>query len=235
MVECFLAKEEVAGSNPVCRSRFTDYKSSDTFLLQMDDIKKRTIEAYDKNAKKIARRFIAIGSRSEDVKKGFSYFPSELYKGLKVLEIGCGNGRDAVEILKYTRNYLGIDASGGMVAVAKKYLPTVKFKKQDMLTFRFPMNINIIFAFASLVHLNKKETKSIIKKAYTALSPGGIFYISLKEGYYRSEIKENEYGRRIFYRPADIRQLVKGLFRVKKLTRKRVEGINWFDIVLQKD
>lgn len=237
MVECFLAKEEVAGSNPVCRSRFTDYISNDTFLLQMENIKKSTIDAYDKNAKKLAKRFIAIGSRSPDVKEGFSYFPSRFHRRLKILEIGCGNGRDAAEILKYTRHYLGIDISSGMIAVAKKYLPKAKFKKKDMLTFKFPVDVDIIFAFASLVHLNKGEIKFIIRKAHSALSLGAIFYISLKEGDYRSEIKENEYGRRIFYyyKPEDINRLSKGFFKVKKLTKKKVEGINWFDIILQKD
>ena len=44
-----------------------------------------------------------------------------------VLEIGCGDGRDAKRIVRFTKNYLGFDISSGMVELAEKRVPQARF------------------------------------------------------------------------------------------------------------
>ena len=65
--------------------------------------KQQTIETYNATAENMAKKFSDIGTRVEDIIQVFSYIQKDIPK---VVEIGCGNGRDASEILKHTPNYL---------------------------------------------------------------------------------------------------------------------------------
>ena len=52
----------------------------------------------------------------------------------KVLELGCGNGRDVQYIVSKVGidNYIGIDASSGLIALARKKVPKAVFHVKDM-------------------------------------------------------------------------------------------------------
>lgn len=195
--------------------------------------KQQTISAYNKGAKLLAAEFNTLGPRQEDIKRAFSYIKKE---NAKVLEIGCGNGRDAKEIIKYTYNYLGIDASTEMVKIARKNVPGGKFKIADIETCKFPCNIDIIFAFASLLHSNKIAVNNILKKSYKTLNKSGIFYISLKYGAYQKVTKIEKFGKRTyyFYLPRDIKKLVKNKFKVLYEDIQKLRGQKWFTIILKR-
>jgi SAM-dependent methyltransferase len=194
----------------------------------------QTISSYDKNASKYTNKFNQIGARISDIQKAFSFFNVKPEK-LKVVELGCANGRDAKEILKYTKNYLGIDASKKLIEIAKKDLPKASFEIADLETFDFPLHTNIIFAFASLLHSDKKALQILFKKAYKSLSDGGIFYISLKYAHYHKQLKNDEFGIRTFYyyTPEEIRKLA-SRYKVIYKDIHKIRNQNWFTIVLKK-
>ena len=50
----------------------------------------------------------------------FQVFRSLVKSGNKILEIGCGTGKDAEELVKLNFDYTGIDASEGMLAIARE-------------------------------------------------------------------------------------------------------------------
>lgn len=161
------------------------------------DKKQENLETYNKNAIGMAKKFDNLPGYPEEIKKSFSYFSKE---NPKVLEVGCGSGRDAKEILKYTNDYLGIDFSKGLIEKAKKTVPEANFLVADLETFEFPKDLDIIFAFASLLHSNKENLKKFFDKAYESLSVGGIIFVSLKfEEEYAEKIKTDEFGKRTFY------------------------------------
>ena len=193
----------------------------------------KTIDAYNKAAAAYAKKFNEIGSRANDVTRGFSYFKRE---NPKVLELGCGNGRDAKEILKFTNNYLGIDASEEMIKLAKEYLPNAKFLVADAEEFDYPQNLDIIFAFASLLHFNRDSIKKILEKAHAAFNAEGIFYISVKKDNYHEKIKNDEFGSRTFYfyTEQDFRELAAGKFDVVYVDEQNLRGTEWLTVVLQK-
>ena len=140
------------------------------------DEKKQTIEAYNKTAQKHAKKFEKLGARVKDIERALSYLNKP---NPKVIEIGCGNGRDAKEIVKHTKNYLGIDLSKSLIQLAIKKAPEAKFQMADFETYQFPQNIDVIFAFASLIHSNKEGVKKVLRKAYKSLGLNGVFFISL--------------------------------------------------------
>jgi trans-aconitate methyltransferase len=91
------------------------------------DKNKLTIEAYDKNAKHYTDVFDGYGARREDIDRALKLNQSD---SKKVLELGCGNGRDAKYIISEVgvENYLGIDASRELIAFAVEKLPEVSFQ-----------------------------------------------------------------------------------------------------------
>jgi SAM-dependent methyltransferase len=196
------------------------------------DTKSQTINTYNKSAQALADKFNQIGPRVSDIEKAFSYFPN---KEGRVLEIGCGNGRDAKEILKHSSQYLGIDISSELVKIARKNTPNGHFEVYDIESYEFPKNIDIIFSFASLLHTDKENMGTILNKAYEALSTGGIFFISLKYADYHQETLTDKFGTRTyyFYTP----DLIAGLankYKVIYQERQHVQGLDWFTIILQK-
>jgi len=195
--------------------------------------KKQNISVYDANANGMARKFNSIGARVKDIDKIFSYLNKD---NPYILEIGCGNGRDAQEFLKRTTNYLGIDYSWGMIEIARRRSPQGTFKICDFADCNYPIKADAIVAFAALVHSPRTEVKKVFEKSYQSLSDGGIFYISLKLGDHKRFIKKDEFGPRIFYfyTSDDIKKLAGDKFKVIYEHKTDLRGQKWFEIILQK-
>jgi len=195
--------------------------------------KQQTVESYNKSAKALTNKFDDIGARVEDIKRGFSYINK---KNPRVLEIGCGHGREAKEITRRTSDYLGIDISEKLIEIARKENPDSKFEVADIEDYVFPKNIDIIFAFASLLHSDKNKMKKILDLAREALNKEGIFYLSLKYGDYQELAKEDEFGIRTyyFYTPELVKELAGDKYKSIYEDIQDFKGQKWFTIILQK-
>ncbi len=75
----------------------------------------------------------------------------------------------------------------------------------------------------------------MFKRAYTALSPDGIFVISLKKAPYHSEIKNDQYGSRLFYyyERNDILAAASH-FLVVYYDEQTVGKTDWFTLILRR-
>ncbi len=197
------------------------------------DKKTQTINTYNHNAKALAVKFDAMGARIQDVERAFSYLNKAQSS---VLEIGCGNGRDAKEILKYTSHYIGIDVSEELIKMARESEPDAHFEIADIENYTFPEHVDLIIAFASLLHSDKENLQVILDKAHEALHEHGIFYISLKYGDYHEEILVDEFGTRCyyFYTPEIIMAMAKDRYKVEYQNIQDINGQKWFVIVLRK-
>ena len=193
----------------------------------------KTIDIYNKHAQDLAVYFDGIGSRVNDVKQALSFVEKD---NPKVIEVGCGNGRDAKSILQYTHDYAGFDASFGMVSIARKSIPGVSFEVSDFLTYKYPQRIDIIFAFASLLHSSKVKIHKFFRKVSPHMSSGGIIYISLKYGDYHKEIKKDKFGSRLFYfyTPEDIKTLAGVKYEFLYTDSSIIGHTQWFVIILRK-
>lgn len=196
---------------------------------------KQNIATYDKSAKELAEYFKGIGPRVNDIKYALELVGNP--KNARAIEIGCGDGRDAKEIIKQVDWYEGIDPSSGLLEIAKKNLPKSSFVVADALTYEYPKDLDIVYAFASLLHVNKEDLTIVFDKVHKSLKQKGIFYISLKEREkYTEEVKKDKYGERMFYfYNADI---------IKSIAPKKFSSIfehsqihgdtKWFTIALKK-
>ena len=196
--------------------------------------KDKTIETYQKSAKELAKKFDSQGARIYDIKEVFDLVNKD---NPVVLEIGCGNGRDAFEILRYTNNYLGVDISQELIKLAMEKNPGAKFKLADIEDYAFLENLDIIFAFASLIHVPKENLKSILDKSFNALNKGGVVRISLKySDMYKEVTKEDEFGVRTYYLYSrdDIKNM-SDRFEILRSDINHLRNQDWLEVVLKKN
>lgn len=107
----------------------------------------------------------------------------KLLNGRKViLEIGCGTGRDAVELINRGFNYTGIDASEGMLKLAKQQVPMGTFLIGDFYNLDLQSNsFDAFWAVASFLHVPKTDISIVLQEARRILNHDGIGFIAMKE------------------------------------------------------
>jgi trans-aconitate methyltransferase len=197
------------------------------------DKKRQTIDTYNTSAQALAEKFDRWGARLSDIDETFALIKKE---NPSVLEIGCGNGRDAAEIAKRTPNYLGIDISEKLIELAREKVPTTKFEVADIETYIVPRNLDIVFAFASLIHVPKSNFQRILMQMLAALNPGGAVRLSMKwNAGYIETTKDDEFGTRTYYlySQEDIAEMAVG-FTILKSELSDLRRQKWLELLLQK-
>ncbi len=139
---------------------------------------KDTIEWYNANAASYV-----IASKGLHFIPAIEKFTSYLLKGAKVLDAGCGSGRDSDLLQSKGFDMIGMDISEGLIKEAKKAYPSIDFVVGDLLDLPFPdKNFEGIWAHASLVHLEtQKDTEQAISEFYRVLKSQGVVHIFVKE------------------------------------------------------
>lgn len=192
-----------------------------------------TVQTYNKSADALAEKFDSLGARVEDVEETFKLVDKA---NPKVLEVGCGNGRDAEEIIKRTTDYLGVDISERLIELARKKVPEGRFEVADIEGYQLQQGLDIIFAFASLLHIPKESLKDFLSEAYSALNNKGVIRLSLKSAKAYTETTTNdEFGTRTYflYSPEDVKDLAANFSIVKSDLLER-GGQLWLEVILQK-
>ncbi len=195
--------------------------------------KQQTIDTYNKSADALAQKFNSLGARIADIEETFALLSKD---NPKVLEIGCGNGRDAEEIVKRTNNYLGIDVSEKLIELAKQKVPRARFEVADVTSFEFPKGLDVVFAFASLIHIPKEDFEAVLHKVLQALNGGGVVKLSLKySDQYREVTEESEFGIRTYYHYSqeDLDKMSAGFILVKNEIQV-IRDQQWLEVILKK-
>lgn len=134
----------------------------------------------------------------------------------KILDIGCGSGRDTEIIGKLTKTQIiGLDASKNLIEYARKKHPNCKFILGDFFALPFSDNeIDGVWAHASFVHVeSKKQFLKALRESIRVLKKGGLLHLLLtpiskdeekvsyfKKGFFASVDETNE---RVFYRTSE--------------------------------
>lgn len=132
----------------------------------------RNAELYDKNANRCNPR------------NDLSTFLSQIPSGGKVLDAGCGNGRDMETFQKMGYEVAGFDASKEMCRISRARLNG----DADVRHMRFsefvdePGTWDGIWAMASLVHTDPRELPDVVESLRRSLKPGGTLFAALKYG-----------------------------------------------------
>lgn len=140
----------------------------------------KTLDYYNKNAESFIQ-----GTVSADLKNIQDKFLNEL-SGNKILDFGCGSGRDTKCFIEAGYDVEAIDGSLELCKSASAYtgiqVKHMLFQDLDKQNY-----YDGIWACSSILHLPKFELKGVLSKMSKALKDDGIIYTSFKYGGFEGE------------------------------------------------
>jgi ubiquinone/menaquinone biosynthesis C-methylase UbiE len=140
-------------------------------------MKKDVIAIYDEIASEYSQSF--RGEKNDYIDNFVVLLP----KNSRVLDAGCGDGSDTKYLIRNGFRVESVDASRGMLSIAKKSLPGHKFCLKDMRKLKYKSgSFDGIVAAFSLIHLKKNEASLMVRKFRGFLKKDGVIYIALQEG-----------------------------------------------------
>jgi 2-polyprenyl-3-methyl-5-hydroxy-6-metoxy-1,4-benzoquinol methylase len=113
-----------------------------------------------------------------------STFRFEALSGKRVLEVGVGNGIDAVEMIRHGAVYTGIDISRNHLRLARRHIELKRATAQlegliegDLLDTELPRDYDVIYSFGVLHHIAHES--AYLRKLRGLLKPGGELRIGI--------------------------------------------------------
>jgi len=123
----------------------------------------------------------------------FELYSDACFKGARVLDLGCGNGRLFFSLKDKEIKYIGLDNSLGLLNQAKENLvkEDVELYEGDFLNIPLPDNsVDLIFAVASFHHLPSNQIRlQALDEMRRVLKPNGKLYISVWNLYQKRYFK----------------------------------------------
>ena len=108
-------------------------------------------------------------------------FVSFLPEHARIIDIGCGSGRDVKAFCEMGYHAVGLDASEGLAAEAEAQLG-IEVQVGDMATWIAQEPFDGIWCCAALLHLHEEEANAFLQNLHVNLRSGGILFLSVKDG-----------------------------------------------------
>jgi SAM-dependent methyltransferase len=186
---------------------------------------------YDKNALSYFDQTASVNPQ------GFlGPFADRLVPGSRVLDVGCGSGRDLLWLRKRGYEVRGLERSSTLAKLARKHA-SCKVLEADFELWDFAANpMDGILLVGSLVHIPNEDLGRILGRIIRGLVPHGLLLLTLKEGKGFTSVADG----RIFYlwQDKDLRGLLKELSLEVLYFDRLVSSIRqedtWLTYVLEK-
>jgi SAM-dependent methyltransferase len=146
-----------------------------------------TIAYYDQNAAPFSS-----STEGVDMSHLYAEFLPMIPQGGRILDAGCGAGRDTAYFKSLGYNVSAFDASRELAAIAteKIGIPVEVMTFQDVEAVD---EFDGVWACASLLHIANAEMCDALHRLSRALKVGGALYVSFKHG-----SRERQHGGRFF-------------------------------------
>lgn len=151
----------------------------------------RTIEHYDERAADFWE-----GTRDHDVQQNIAALLRHIAAPppLRILDFGCGPGRDLAAFRALGHEPVGLDGSERFVAMARAH-SGCEVWQQDFLALALPpASFDGVFANASLFHVPSQELPRVLCQLNEALKPGGVLFSSNPRGANEEGWNRGRYG-----------------------------------------
>jgi SAM-dependent methyltransferase len=196
------------------------------------DHKEKTYQYYVKAAGAFYQSTVNL-----DMAELYEPFLKLIPEGGKILDAGCGSGRDALYFKQNGYSVTAFDYSEELVKLASEHtgemLLCLSFEDME-----FEDEFNGIWCCASLLHISRKEMKDVFLGLTKALMNNGFLYASFKYG----DSEEFRNGRFFSnWNEDEINQLVENIAGLKLYkywetedVRKNRKGEYWLNVLFQK-
>jgi len=147
--------------------------------IDLNTITSTTLSHYEENAESFWN-----GTKDHDVSQNYDAFLDALpaKSDLKLLDFGCGPGRDLAYFKSVGHIPVGLDGSARFWQMAQKN-SDCEVLHQNFLELNLGSNrFDGIFANASLFHVPQQELLRVLKELSQALKPEGILFSSNPRG-----------------------------------------------------
>ncbi len=148
----------------------------------------KTIHYYDMHAKD----FVA-GTENADMRHCRDRFLHYLKQGTKILDAGCGSGRDMLAFKEAGYEVEAFDASAEICRLASEKTG-IEVKQLRFEELEGEEEYSGIWACASLLHVKPEDLPDVLQRLNRILKPEGVLYASFKYG-----TGEREKDGRFFY------------------------------------
>ena len=142
-----------------------------------------TIDYYNNNAKAFNDSTVGV-----DFYEMQDKFLGNISGGKKILDFGCGSGRDTKYFLSKGYDVDATDGSIKMCSLASE-LTGLEVKQMMFDELSAVDKYDGIWACSSILHLNKTDLKDVMIKMAAAVKDTGIIYTSFKYGEFSGERK----------------------------------------------
>lgn len=140
-----------------------------------------TISYYNTNALSFIENTINA-SMTDTLERFLTHVPA----GSRILDFGCGSGRDTKVFLEKGYEVEAIDGSEELCKYASEYtgLQVRHMYFQDLNEVE---KYDGIWACSSILHLNRKDLEDVFQRISMALKTDGVLYTSFKYGTFEGE------------------------------------------------
>ena len=135
-----------------------------------------TLDYYNKNSEEYFNSTLNV-----DMTNTYKAFLKLVPKGGKILDLGCGSGRDSMNFMKLGYEVTSVDGAKKLAKRASVLLG----KEVIVSTFEeleLKEKFHGIWACASLLHIKREDLKTVLNNLYNNLDDNGVFYMSFKYG-----------------------------------------------------
>ena len=135
-----------------------------------------TLDYYNKNSEEYFNSTLNV-----DMTNTYKEFLKLVPEGGKILDLGCGSGRDSMNFIKLGYEVTAVDGSKELAKKASALLG----KEVIASTFEeleLKEKFHGIWACASLLHIKREDLKIVLNNLYNNLEDNGVFYMSFKYG-----------------------------------------------------
>lgn len=135
-----------------------------------------TLDYYNKNSEEYFNSTLNV-----DMTNTYKEFLKLVPEGGKILDLGCGSGRDSMNFIKLGYEVIAVDGAKKLAKRASVLLG----KEVIVSTFEeleLKEKFHGIWACASLLHIKREDLKIVLNNLYNNLDDKGVFYMSFKYG-----------------------------------------------------
>lgn len=144
-----------------------------------DDPVTRTRRTYDL----VAREYDETVSDADELIPLLEPFESRLPRECRLLDLGCGPGRDTAWFGEQGHEVVGVDLSGGQLCVAREQAPASRLVQADMRSLPLAADtFDGCWCLASMLHVPHGDAPTTLTEIRRVLRPGASLFASVKRG-----------------------------------------------------